>query len=494
MAPTVQRPGGGQSGQHRSSRPQDGDDKKTDLICRVKYSNTLPDIPFDPKFLAYPFDTQRFISYNPTGLERNYKYELLTEHDLGVTIDLINPDVYQIRDDVMLHPEDEKLLEEDNPGVTNTKRSAQHGIALSWMRRPDYISTEQTRYQPTTIEKVEADIGYTIRKKMNVDELYMDRDSQIDAIEKTFRDSQREITQHYSKPHVHPVEILPVMPDNEMWKYPCAQVIFDSDPAPAGVPPAQQNEQMGQAMIRGVMDESGEQFVAYFLPTENTMTKRAEDMTEGVEYKEDAEYEYKMAREYNWNVKSKASKGYEENFFFLFRGDGVYYNELETRVRLSKRRLKPGQQISNSKLVVKHRPLNKQEMKMQRYRERNLEPLNEEEEDMSEEEEEEEEEGDKRDRSRSRSKSRSKSRSRSRSKSRSNSRSVSRSKSRSVSRSVSKSKSRSVSRSMSRSVSRSKSRSKSKSASPSRSRSKSASRSVSRSRSRSSSRSGSGSD
>merc|ERR1712228_299981 len=124
-----------------------------------------------------------------------------------------------------------------------------------------------------------------------------------------------------------------------------------------------------------------------------------EDFTKGLEYQDDEEYEYKMAREYNWNVKSKASKGYEENFFFLFRGDAVYYNELETRVRLSKRRLKPGQQISNSKLVVKHRALNKQEMKMQRYRERNLEPLNEEEEDMSEEDEE-EEEGDKRDRSR----------------------------------------------------------------------------------------------
>ena len=107
------------------------------------------------------------------------------------------------------------------------------------------------RYQPTTIEKVEADIGYTIRKKMNVDELYMDRDSQIEAIEKTFSDAQSEITSHYSKPGVHPVEILPILPDFDMWKYPCAQVIFDSDPAPAGVPPAQQNEQMGQAMIRG---------------------------------------------------------------------------------------------------------------------------------------------------------------------------------------------------------------------------------------------------
>lgn len=42
-------------------------------------------------------------------------------------------------------------------------------------------------------------------------------------------------------------------------------------------------------------------------------------------------YDYKMAREYNWNVKNKASTGYEENYFFVFRSTGVYYNELETR-------------------------------------------------------------------------------------------------------------------------------------------------------------------
>lgn len=42
-------------------------------------------------------------------------------------------------------------------------------------------------------------------------------------------------------------------------------------------------------------------------------------------------YDYTLAREYNWNVKNKASKGYEETYFFTFREDGVYYNELETR-------------------------------------------------------------------------------------------------------------------------------------------------------------------
>lgn len=65
------------------------------------------------------------------------------------------------------------------------------------------------------------------------------------------------------------------------------------------------------------MDESGEQFVAYCLPTEETIQKRRRDITENVPYLDGDTYEYKMAREYNWNVKSKASKGYEENYFLV---------------------------------------------------------------------------------------------------------------------------------------------------------------------------------
>lgn len=72
------------------------------------------------------------------------------------------------------------------------------------------------------------------------------------------------------------------------------------------------------------MDESGEQFVAYFLPLEETLEKRRRDFTASIDYADEEEYEYKMAREYNWNVKSKASKGYEENYFLVMRKDGVY--------------------------------------------------------------------------------------------------------------------------------------------------------------------------
>lgn len=226
---------------------------RSELVCKVKYCNTLPDIPFDLKFISYPFDAIRFVQYNPTSLERNYRYEVLTEPDLGVTIDLINRDIYAVESGVQLDPADEKLLEEDILTPQDSKRTRQHARSVSWLRRTEYISTEQTRFQPQTMDKVEAKVGYSIKKNLKNETLYMDRDSQIKAIEKTFDDSKLPIEKHYSKPNVVPVEILPIYPDFKLWKYPCAQVIFDSDPAPVGKQMPAQIEEMSQAMIRFVI-------------------------------------------------------------------------------------------------------------------------------------------------------------------------------------------------------------------------------------------------
>jgi hypothetical protein len=43
-------------------------------------------------------------------------------------------------------------------------------------------------------------------------------------------------------------------------------------------------------------------------------------------------YHYKLIREYTWSVKTKSNSGYEENFYFLMKDSGVYYNQLETRL------------------------------------------------------------------------------------------------------------------------------------------------------------------
>lgn len=81
---------------------------------------------------------------------------------------------------------------------------------------------------------------------------YTDRESQLQAIERTFEAAKEPLMDHYSKPGVTAVEELPIFPDFELWKYPCAQVIFDSDPAPVGRPVPAAIEEMSQAMIRQV--------------------------------------------------------------------------------------------------------------------------------------------------------------------------------------------------------------------------------------------------
>ena len=45
------------------------------------------------------------------------------------------------------------------------------------------------------------------------DNMYMDRDSQIAAIEKTFEDVKKPVLKHYSKPGVTAVAEMPVFPD-----------------------------------------------------------------------------------------------------------------------------------------------------------------------------------------------------------------------------------------------------------------------------------------
>uniref|UniRef100_A0A8C5XQ10 RNA polymerase II-associated factor 1 homolog n=1 Tax=Microcebus murinus TaxID=30608 RepID=A0A8C5XQ10_MICMU len=375
MAPTIQ------------TQAQREDGHRSGVVCRVKYCNSLPDIPFDPKFITYPFDQNRFVQYKATSLEKQHKHDLLTEPDLGVTIDLINPDTYRIDPNVLLDPADEKLLEEEIQAPTSSKRSQQHAKVVPWMRKTEYISTEFNRYGISNEKPESFSLLIGLEKKYTKTEIARSQAKVWFQSSSSSCFCPHQISQHYSKPRVTPVEVMPVFPDFKMWINPCAQVIFDSDPAPKDTSGAAALEMMSQAMIRGMMDEEGNQFVAYFLPVEETLKKRKRDQEEEMDYAPDDVYDYKIAREYNWNVKNKASKGYEENYFFIFReGDGVYYNELETRVRLSKRRAKAGVQSgTNALLVVKHRDMNEKELEAQEARKAQLEnhePEEEEEEEM----------------------------------------------------------------------------------------------------------------
>ena len=72
--------------------------RKTGLnfLTKLKYKNELPPLPLDPKLLSYPLDPARFVRYARTSLENAVKVELQTEPDMGMPIDLVDLERYNV--------------------------------------------------------------------------------------------------------------------------------------------------------------------------------------------------------------------------------------------------------------------------------------------------------------------------------------------------------------------------------------------------------------
>ena len=53
--------------------------RKEGFVCNVKFTNMLPDIPFDAKFIAYPFEANRYTLSNINLVERGERPSLHNE-------------------------------------------------------------------------------------------------------------------------------------------------------------------------------------------------------------------------------------------------------------------------------------------------------------------------------------------------------------------------------------------------------------------------------
>jgi RNA polymerase II-associated factor 1 len=115
----------------------------SEFICKFRYLNRLPEIPFDPKFLAYPFDELRFARYATTSLEKNYKFQLHTEFDMGIPIDLIEPNAYKpIATPVNVLGDAGEALTVGSGAGSQKRRFETLRPAVPWLRRTEYISAD----------------------------------------------------------------------------------------------------------------------------------------------------------------------------------------------------------------------------------------------------------------------------------------------------------------------------------------------------------------
>jgi predicted naringenin-chalcone synthase len=69
--------------------------RESDFVCKVKYKNTLPEIPFDVKTLKYDVDLSQYVPYSHTSLMKNHVWEYYPETSFPldlVDIEAWNPD------------------------------------------------------------------------------------------------------------------------------------------------------------------------------------------------------------------------------------------------------------------------------------------------------------------------------------------------------------------------------------------------------------------
>lgn len=136
--------------------------KQSEFLATLEFRNTLPDIPFDAKFVKYPHEPERLIKYKPNTLEMDYTYEIHEEPNLGLTIDLIDPAKYE----APVEPEplevgDEQVLmmKEDHTG---TKGRSKVRPTVSWLRRTEYMGNDL--YDSVHKFKSEAEIQSAMRE------------------------------------------------------------------------------------------------------------------------------------------------------------------------------------------------------------------------------------------------------------------------------------------------------------------------------------------
>lgn len=70
--------------------------QQSDFVAECRWLNKLPQAPHGSKMLVYPFESDRFVKYKePSSLERTFRFDLHTELDLGLDLDLSDMDAWE---------------------------------------------------------------------------------------------------------------------------------------------------------------------------------------------------------------------------------------------------------------------------------------------------------------------------------------------------------------------------------------------------------------
>jgi len=301
------------------------------FLAPYAFDNTLPPVPVDPKLLSLTFNKDKFVRFRyDSSAEAGHSYELLAEPDLGITIDLVDPQAYEKVPGATLAREDAELLSASALGKAVGEAQASSSTVkqmrqeVTWLRKTPLMGNnlydaihKHKKEQVETKHVVKESRALALEKEQGIGGRSLAQ--QIEAIEKTFADAAELSTAtltHPTNPALTCVSLLPVLPDFNCWSNTYVQMQFDCDPALESVTDTEPKfgaERVAQSVVKGFSQAAtahapAQPYLSYLLPEE-----RKEEGEEG-----DAPAE-------------------GDSYFLVLGADDVVYNEFASKIAATRK-------------------------------------------------------------------------------------------------------------------------------------------------------------
>lgn len=326
---------------------------RQDYILRVRYSNTLPPPPFEPKMLKLPMSLSKYTSasYLSTLIqEQPIKMEL--DAELGMPIDLsLIPGIFEGDESVMYPPTEPIALDPKDQALLKGPNDMQVGKPMAdsaFLRRTQYISSEITLSNKA--KQQEAERARAIKESLKVELAPIE---QLAAVEKTFEAVRQPLSElrHPAKRGLKAVNSWAVLPNFACFDHQYINAKFPSNPAPRTKSNSAAEDEDPRlevsCMVPRIVDETIEapdnDYIAYFITDVETAQSLKRKNVEGGGAGDVSRY--KFVREYD----AKKDDGAAE-WAITFKDNVAEYLELGARMNMRGRRR--GTQVTQATEVI----------------------------------------------------------------------------------------------------------------------------------------------
>ncbi|KAJ1942955.1 hypothetical protein GGF37_002871, partial [Kickxella alabastrina] len=353
-----------------------------EFICKVRYHNPLPEVPFPPKLLPIPptyvdpnagsYSQARlhhYVEYRHTTLEEATPYPMYVDADYGMPIDpcllgTFDEDKGVNEQQQPLDKEDEFLLNlpstlnamavADSVDTSTTQIPAAQGAAKPAATAAASVPGLSRTASGATKRTFDHSVEGQLRAIEESFQYFAKYDDQPDGQEALLRNLR-----HPTNPNVHAVEALPLYPDSSLWPNLYTVFTLDTCPEPEFMQDfsrmsAEERQQLGDLareslLFRPRMRQNhlgeDEQWIESFLPederTVRNVRQRIELATPVAAEDDGVEYRFEKSREYDMPVRPTALR--QELYMLTFDREGdepqARYVPIKARVMLKRRRV-----------------------------------------------------------------------------------------------------------------------------------------------------------